>query len=195
MPSEGPNSPATAAFDDSFGDIMFFYSGIDNIKVDDDTSAQVVVFSGGGGNTNYFKATNFGFSVPGNATILGIEAKIKRQRDSIGGGSIKDERVRIVKGGVIGTEEKADTVTMWPGTLTLATYGGEEDLWGEDWTPDDINANDFGFVVSAAITTFGGDEIANVDHMTLTVYFIDAGGHGGGHGNYHQTSIGVDLGI
>ncbi len=47
------------------------------------------------------------------------------------------------------------------------TYGGSSDLWGETWTPADINAAGFG----AAIAVTDGLDTAGVDHITAKVYF------------------------
>ena len=60
--------------------------------------------------------------------------------------SIKFNSVKLIKGGVIDGNEKAT------GAFTTSdayySFGGETDLWGLSFTPDDINASDFGVVVS-----------------------------------------------
>src|SRR3989344_5212889 len=63
-------------------------------------------------------------------------------------GVVYDHRVRIIKGGAIGSTDKASG-TAWPGSLAYTTYGGASDLWGETWTASDINASTFGVAISA----------------------------------------------
>jgi hypothetical protein len=61
----------------------------------------------------------------------------------------KDYAVKIVKAdGTIGSTNKADTGTNWPSSDTYKSYGASNDLWGESWTPADINDADFGAVLS-----------------------------------------------
>lgn len=62
---------------------------------------------------------------------------------------VYDHRVRIIKNGAIGTTDKA-TADAWPlGSDIYATYGGSSDLWGETWTPSDVNSANFGVAISA----------------------------------------------
>lgn len=132
--------------------------------------------------SHYLKATNFGFAVSGSATIVGILAKVKRRGSANSDPefyqSVIDRRVRIVKGGVIqGTQDKADTGTLWPSVLTEATYGSASDLWGLAWTPTDINANDFGLAISVDKERgpTAGAVTASIDSVQITVYYTTAG--------------------
>jgi hypothetical protein len=97
--SEGPNAPGSVVGDAVFGSSPWINPG--NAVSSNDIYAQGAP---GGSPTQYLKATNFGFSIPGPAQIVGIEARIERR--SLGG-TITDERVRIVKGGVVGSAERA----------------------------------------------------------------------------------------
>lgn len=59
-------------------------------------------------------------------------------------------------------------------------YGGPTDLWGTTWTDSDVNASDFGAVLSASITKSGKNpQYANVDAMRITIYYTAGGGGGG----------------
>lgn len=169
MAIAGPNLPASGTDDASYGSATWTNPG--NITADDGSPAW---FQTGVGNfTHYLVGTDFGFGIPSGATIDGIEAVIERRESSFGTINT-DQRVRIVKGGSIGSTDKADA-SFWPTTYTKATYGGPSDLWGETWTPADINANDFGLALSAlaaAGSFFPGD----VDIFEITVYYTDAGG-------------------
>jgi hypothetical protein len=59
-----------------------------------------------------------------------------------------DHRARIIKGGVIGTTDKANG-SIWSSSGETVTYGGSSDTWGLSWTPSDINNSGFGFALSA----------------------------------------------
>ena len=158
--SEGPNSPGAVVSDASFGSSPWFATG--NAGASDDSWAQGA--PAGLTPTQYLKATSFGFTIPAPAQIVGIEATIERHSNL---GTISDARVRIVKGGVVGATERALAGT-WPAiTDAVVTYGGSSDLWGETWTPADINAGGFGLALSVQDST----DLALVDHMTLKVFY------------------------
>lgn len=121
-------------------------------------------------NTQYLKITNFGFAVPAGAEIQGIRLMVRHS--AAASDRIVDDRVRIVKAdGSIGTEDKADPSTFWPSQSVqqVVSYGGRDDLWGESWTPADINHSNFGFVIAANNTGVG--TTARVHYATITVYY------------------------
>jgi len=154
----GPNSPGAAFNTVTFGTIAWTTPG--NAIASDNAYAQAAP---GGADTNYLEANNFNLSVPASAIIDGIEVAIEKRSLS---GTIFDSRVRIVKGGTVGTDEHADGAT-WPTTDTVVTYGGLGDLWGETWTAADVNAANFGVVISATDSL----DTAAVDHITMTVHY------------------------
>ena len=145
--------------DASFGGASWFPAA--NAIASDDMWA---VTAPGGSPTHYLKATNFAFAIPAPAQILGIEVLVERHSSV---GTIFDSRARIVKGGVIGTAERALAGT-WP-TVTDATvtYGSPSDLWGETWTPADINGAGFGF----ALSVDDNADAAAVDHISIRVSY------------------------
>jgi hypothetical protein len=120
--------------------------------------------------SNYLQGTQYGFSIPSDATIFGIAVVINRQ-SSANNPSILDNFVRLVKGGVVVGDNHAIT-TIWPNLMGTATYGGATDLWGTTWTPADINSPDFGVVLSARRQNNGNsDRTAMVDYMQITIYY------------------------
>lgn len=140
MVSSGPNSPATGADDATVGSITWVNPG--NIFSSDGSYATATMTATP---SHYLKATNFGFSIPTGATILGIKVEIEK----LEAGSVFDNEVKIVKSdGSIGTTDKSN-ITEWPTTEAYTTYGGSSDLWGETWTATDINSANFGAVISA----------------------------------------------
>lgn len=154
----GPNSPGAVFNDVTFGTVPWTTPG--NGVASDDMYAQA---SPGGGNTNYLHANNFNLQIPSPAIIDGIEVAIEKRSIS---GTIFDSRVRIVKGGVVGATERAAGGT-WATSDTIVTYGGPADLWGETWTAADVNANNFGVVISATDSL----DTAAIDHITMTVHY------------------------
>ena len=122
--------------------------------------------------TYYLRATGFGFSIPAGSTIDGIQIGIERNAICVGSctSNVRDYRVRMVKGGTIGTTDRADTSTNWPTSDATATYGGAGDLWGTTWTVADINNAATGVVISATRTS-GGDKTARVDYISMIVYY------------------------
>lgn len=121
-----------------------------------------------GGDSNYLKATNFGFSIPSNATINDIQASVERK--STLPVDVFDSKVRIVKGGIIGLTDKSSG-TPWPITDTIITYGSASDLWGQTWTPSDINASNFGFAISVRDQNADIESAISVDQITITVTY------------------------
>ena len=78
-----------------------------------------------------------------------------------GGGAAVDYIVSLVKSdGIISTTNKASSIVWTENpTLSVGTYGGSSDLWGEVWTADDINSSNFGAVLVAG--TLGGSDYTN----------------------------------
>ncbi len=126
--------------------------------------------------TTYLKATNFGFSIPSGATILGITVNIERRAPIVltngNGAVIADFSTRIVKNGVIGMSEYG-AADYWPLSDVIKAYGGDEEVWGETWTPATINATGFGIALGATIfeVDFEDPLDAEVDHISITVRY------------------------
>ncbi|MBX3023938.1 hypothetical protein KF840_03415 [bacterium] len=157
--SQGPLSPATAVDDASFGGAGWFPAA--NAISSDNQWASVTP---AGSPTHYLKVTTFGFSIPAPAQIQGIKVFVERHSAV---GTVFDARARIVKGGVIGSADRA-LPGNWPmGSDVTVSYGGPADLWGTTWTPADINSNGFGFALSVDDNV----DSAAVDHISITVYY------------------------
>lgn len=170
MATQGPLNAGTAANDSSFGTVA--WSNLTNITASDNSR----VGASATGYTQYLKVTNFGFSIPSGATINGVTVSVER-RSAAGVSMAKDARVRIVKGGTIGSTDKASS-SAWPYTTDgTATYGSSSDLWGETLTDTDINNSTFGMAIAA--TKFGGKAPSfgpEIDTVTITIDYTAAGG-------------------
>ena len=79
---------------------------------------------------------------------------------------VADSVVKLVKAGAVVGDSKAAS-TKWPSSDVSVDYGGSADLWGTTLTAAEVNASDFGVVLSAAVT--GGT--ARVDRIAVTVFF------------------------
>lgn len=165
-PSSGPNSPGTVAEDSSNGGSGPWASA-DAAAASDGSSAQAST-SGSGDVTYYLKATNFGFSIDTGATIDGIKLQIEKQ--GCCGDFGQDVEVKLVKGGTVQGNNKASVDPWNPVAFAITDYGGTTDLWGLTWTPANINASNFGAVISAGNTS----TLYAVDHMKITVTYTEA---------------------
>jgi hypothetical protein len=171
MATQGPNSPGTMADDSSIGSVA--WSNPNNAKISDNTytTADDDLDS----TSHYLKATNFGFSVPVNATIDGIVVEVEKNSNSDAFHTILDIKARIVKSdGTIGTTDRSNVGIEWPTTDTYITYGSSSDLWGETWTYSDINNSNFGFALQITGDASSGTAQARVDHIRITVYYTEA---------------------
>ena len=159
--SQGPLSPGTLASDNSYGTVAWtspgFATASDNAYASTTNTPTA---------TYYLKATNFGFSIPSGATINGIIADTEVKNGA--GVECVDNRVRIVKGGTIGTTDKSLGGT-WGTTDVTRSHGTSTDLWGETWTTTDINASNFGFVIAATFSSASCTPF--VDLMSVTVHY------------------------
>lgn len=161
----GPLGPGTTVDSAATGTISWVNPN--NAQASDNVYATAT-----GGNSisksHYLNSSNFSFSIPTNATISGILVEIQKK---VSGTSlnVKDVNVNIIKSsGTLGTQNKADTVTGWPTSEAYTSYGSASDLWGETWTPADINNSNFGVAVSAALNGVGGPSCLSPDTLINT---------------------------
>ncbi len=118
--------------------------------------------------SNYLNATNYGFTLPSNVVIDGIQVAIRRQ--SSGSNDIRDDVVRLLKDGSrVGSNY--DSSSYWPTSFGVANYGGTSDLWGTTWTYADINDSDFGVSLRAENQDWTYDRTATVDYIRITVTY------------------------
>jgi hypothetical protein len=121
--------------------------------------------------SNYLWVTGFGpnLAIPQGAAILGIQVDVWRSANSAN--AIVDNQVRLIKsdGSTLSSLDRAKSTTWSTGTVD-ATYGNTSDLWGETWTPADINSANFGLAFSAK-NTAASSKTASVDYLTITVTY------------------------
>jgi len=81
-----------------------------------------------------------------------------------------DWEVKIVKSDdSIGTTNKKETDVVWGTSDAYTVYGSSFDLWGETWTPADINNSNFGIVIKARIREITDLDVYNTsDYLKAT---------------------------
>lgn len=167
MPTYGPNSVASGA---NIAGSNTDWTNPGNVVSSNNSYASCGTLSPGSP-TDYLAATNPGFSIPGTDTIDGIEVNVEASRSS---GTANITAIALTKNGssALGNKTPAQALT---GTDVVYTFGGPADLWGQSWTPAEINASTFGAMVVCLGTPPSGGA-PRIDHITITVYTTAGGG-------------------
>lgn len=174
MSTAGPNAFGTISDDSAVGTLT--WSNPANGGADDASYATAATTTTA--TTHYIKFLNPGFSIPA-GTINGISITVNRKASSDGGRHVRDITVSLVIGGSVTGDNKADTSTNWPTTDGDKTYGGSSDVWGASPTVSQVNASNFGFVLSAEITSSVVTTTAYVDYASISVTYTASGGGAG----------------
>jgi parallel beta-helix repeat protein len=172
--SAGPNIAGTGTDNNAVGSVTWTNpNNITNSAGNQYATANV----GASAITHYLQGTDFKFSIPTDATINGISVTIRRQYSGGGGGGaqIRDSGIYLLKTGAVVGNNLANTGSNWPNSMGNATYGGTSNLWGTTWTPEEINATDFGVVLSA-VNGNASSRTASVDYMQITITYTAAPG-------------------
>lgn len=122
------------------------------------------------GDTYYLKATGFNFNIPSYASICGVQVQMEvRATGLLLTATVRDNEIRLIKGGIITGDNKAD-FSNWSTTDTYHAYGTASDLWGTILTPADVNAPDFGVAISASIIALvAALPAAEIDHIRMSI--------------------------
>ena len=174
--TSGPNQASTG--NDVSGTGTVTWAGTGNIFADDGNYASATISSSSNTyHTHYLQGTNYGFAIPADANILGIQVSINRFCQTTSGSSnVQDNIVSLIKGGTVTGSDRSLGGNWSTSTSTVVDYGGTSDLWGTTWSAAEINASDFGIALSSTIVrTSGATVSANVDYMTITVTYSVAG--------------------
>lgn len=161
MASTGATFPGTGANVDRGG--LADWANPGRITADDGSTTDC----NAGTASDYLVASNFGFSVPSDATINGVEVKAEIAEDALGtevfSAQLQDDSAALMGA--------AKTATVSGSTLTVYTYGGAADLWSATITPAIVNDADFGVRL-----WFATSNNAHVDYVTLNVTYTEASG-------------------
>jgi hypothetical protein len=111
---------------------------------------------------------DFGFEVPDDARIDGIEVEVSRAASNAD--SVVDDEITLFFDEPIG-EPRAYTDVPWPAAVSSVTYGGPLELWGAALTAEQVNSPSFGAAVSVRYLGEAGGARAYLDHVQITVYY------------------------
>ena len=130
------------------GSIGVGWTNTSDAQTSNNARASLSTSPSSSGYTNYIQATGLTDALPAGAVVTGIKVVVER-RDA--NNSAKDSQVKLVIGGTVTGTDKADTSTTWPSSDAVANYGGSTDMWGTTPTLDQLNASDFGVVISVLV--------------------------------------------
>lgn len=159
--------------DDSYGNLRFANPQMATPS-DNNRATALALLSLLTGRTHYLKASGFGFSIPTDASICGVQVEIEKRAGGLGIGAwVRDDQVRLVKGGTVSGNNMA-VAGLWSGTEAYHAYGGSTNVvttWGTGLTHADVNSSNFGVAVAAE---FEGLAIllpsVQVDNIRVTVF-------------------------
>lgn len=172
MADTGWVSPSSITNDSSVGAVAWSNPG--NAVASDNSDAVFLSDLYAGLQESYYlKAVNFGFNIPINATIDGIEVAVEAQRTFGSTNDAFDSQTRLVLSDTsIGSTNRATGAEI-TGTEQYYTYGSNSDIWGEVLTPGDINSRNFGVVFSAKADGDAPGQVS-IDHIRIKVYYTEA---------------------
>jgi hypothetical protein len=131
--------------------------------------------------TPYLWATDFGFGIPGDATIVGILLQYEASTSVafLSGAYVQESESLLIKGGSALPTNRS-LAAIWTPTDVVYDRGSFSDLWGTTWTPGNINSTNFGAAVKAYSAEPGPDPLgvyyARVDSFSITVAYTASGG-------------------
>lgn len=141
------------------------------VEISDDLWARATMDAGD--TSKYLEVTDFGMTIPGGATVVGIQAFIEKHQEV--GADARDASIRLMKAGTrVGHDPTSPFV--WPDNDMVSSYGGPNSLWGETWTPADINDIGFGISFSATRLTGPNNMDVHIDYIGLIVYYVNGPG-------------------
>ena len=175
--SQGPNNPAAAATVPSsacLGCPGSEWSNEINVFLPDNNSATTVLqnysfcFQSTCYYSRYLYASDFGFTIPANAVILGILTEVNRNPGNPN--AVVDSTVRLFDGATTVGSNQA-IAFPWANGFNYQSYGGPSDLWGSAWTPALINGAAFGLYFKIYNSSANVVATVSVDHVRMTVYY------------------------
>ena len=117
---------------------------------------------GTGPTSDMLVASTYGFSVPANSAILGIEADITGLQTIVS--ATTSVTAALTSGGTVRTFNL--------GTSTgTTTFGGSTDTWGLTLTPTEVNAADFGIVFQVSDSNTGEEVEFELSAAKLKIWY------------------------
>jgi hypothetical protein len=157
MASQSKNPTANGAISNTWSNPTNAYSS-------DDSRATAA--DGGGNKAQDFQT--FAFALPAGATIDGVEVNVEALVSHSGDTHRVD--CRLVKTGTAQGDTKSST-NYSATTDAVRTLGSSTDKWGLTLAESDVEATNFGVLVTAVKVTGGGGAQLLVDHVQITVHY------------------------
>lgn len=122
--------------------------------------------------TRALVARDFGFSIPANASITGIEVKVNRMADTAN--AVTDTVVQLILNSNLIGQNKYNQ-SFWPATLATQFYGDSANLWGlTSLTAADVNDADFGVYIKTQNHDTDYYKQAKIDFVAMKVYYTSS---------------------
>jgi hypothetical protein len=166
MPTYGPNTTATWTDDNSYGTDAWV--SVTNIQTENGINSYVGI-STQYESSHYANGHGFGFSIPSDKAIVGIQVDVKARSDLA---LDTYDVVKLIKNGSVVGSNLAASTAITQGVLTWNTFGGASSLWGTSWLYSDINASNFGVVCSVKNGNAGYTQ-KYIDCIRITVYTVN----------------------
>jgi hypothetical protein len=159
MASTGNVFPTTAANVDRAAATAWTNPG--NVVSDNATDATNALTA----QADYLVTSAYGFSIPTNATIIGVTVRVEASESGGGDSSYIPQLHSATTPTLIGSAKGAVTVSGT--TKVISTNGGVSDLWGATLTPAIVNAAGFGVTIWSTDT---GNTLA-IDYVTIAIEY------------------------
>jgi len=121
--------------------------------------------------SQWAKPYNFGFTIPGDATITGIIMRVTRYRQNTSSDKITDTQVFLMDTGRNGKGANYAAGAEWSESVETVNFGGPADMWGTTWTPAEINHENFGTMLECENDSSSSDTSAYIDYFEVSVYY------------------------
>lgn len=174
MASQGPLMPATYT---TVYDYSRPWVNHENIQVEDgifSTNQHALPY---GWSADAVRLTNFGFSIPTDATIGGILLEVKAKCNYYAdypNYQHASHSAWLWWGGALHGNNQYSAA--WGTTLSVISIGGTNNKWGASPTPANFNDSGFGIYFNSGYESFATDDaILSIDVVKMTVYYTLAG--------------------
>ncbi len=152
--SQGYNSPGGAKNITGYGDVNWTpWEGQDLVAAIDECYNENAAYAQLNGNsTELLHCHDFGFNIPSEATIRGVEVSYDVQRGSavvtqeVNYARLIDDDETLIGNNKYDTTPQSITRNDPPNTYNTHVLGASDDLWGASLTPSIVNDSSFGVV-------------------------------------------------
>ena len=170
--STGLTSPGTITDDNAVGTET--WSTVSNAGASDNSYTTCSPNTTGVDQSHYLKCTNYSYAITSSA-ILGVQLCVERKSNkNTASDMVYDTVVKLVKGGTVSgnnlTGGGAASGDRWATTEQNMFYGGAGELWGNTLAESDIEASNFGVVLSVTMENDAAT-VASVDAIKLEVFY------------------------